>query len=150
VGLCVARPLVFICLRITSAGTGAIASGSDAAFQRALGDFATQTQHPNWRPCRLFVGHSGGAFWSSLMLTLHPERIAAIFFRSGSAFGAWGRGEIPKPELTPAVYTVPFMFNRRREGSGGQVHGPPRLDDRAMWKQWRETRCAGRQCRPIH
>ena len=118
--------------------------GSDAAFQRALGDFAQQTQHPELAtvPWCLW-GHSGGAFWSSLVLTLHPERIAAIFFRSGSAFGAWGRGEIPKPELTPAVYTVPFMFIGGVKEAEDKVHGPPRLDDRAMWKQWREHDAPG-------
>lgn len=85
--------------------------GSDAAFQRALGAFAKQTQHPELTtvPWCLW-GHSGGAFWSSLMLTLHPERIAAIFFRSGCAYGAWTKGEIPEPVVSPAAYTVPFLF----------------------------------------
>jgi len=36
-----------------------------------------------------------------------PSASRRIFFRSGSAFGAWGRGEIPKPSSRRG-YTVPF------------------------------------------
>ena len=77
-------------------------NGSDATFQKALAHFAAESKHPELTtvPWCLW-GHSGGGFWSSLMLTLHPERIAAIFFRSGSAYAIWERGEIPKPTLTP-------------------------------------------------
>ena len=119
-------------------------NGSDATFQRALSDFAKQTQHPelNRVPWCLW-GHSGGGFWSSLMLTLHPERIAAIFFRSGSAFGAWGRGEIPTPELTPVVFTVPFMFIGGVKEAQDKARGPPRIEDRKMWKLWREHDAPG-------
>jgi hypothetical protein len=72
------------------------------------------------------------------MLTLHPERIVAIWFRSGSAFGAWSRGEIPVPELTPAVYAVPVFFNGGAKEVSDPRHGPARVADRAMFKQWRE------------
>ena len=119
-------------------------NGSDAAFQRALQDFAKQSQHPELATAPWCLwGHSGGGFWSSLMLTLHPERIAAIFFRSGSAFGAWTRGEIPQPELTPAVYTVPFLFVGGVKEAQDKTHGPPRIDDRKMWKLWREHDAPG-------
>jgi pimeloyl-ACP methyl ester carboxylesterase len=114
-------------------------NGSDAAFQRALQHFAAESGHPELAtvPWCLW-GHSGGGFWSSLMLTLHPERIAAIFFRSGSAFGAWTKGEIPQPTLTPAVYEVPFLFIGGVKEAQDKVHGPPRVFDRAMWTLWRE------------
>ena len=118
--------------------------GSDAAFQRALGDFAKQTQHPELTtvPWCLW-GHSGGAFWSSLMLTLHPERIAAIFFRSGCAYGAWTKGEIPEPVVSPAAYTVPFLFIGGVKEAQDKVHGPPRLFDKAMWNLWRSHGAPG-------
>ena len=118
--------------------------GSDAAFQRALSDFAKQTHHPELTtvPWCLW-GHSGGAFWSSLMLTLHPGRIAAIFFRSGSAYGAWTKGEILEPQLSPAVYTVPFLFIGGVKEAEDKVHGPPRLFDRAMWSLWRSKGAPG-------
>ncbi len=119
-------------------------NGSDVVFQKALAHFGEVSHHPELStvPWCLW-GHSGGGFWSSLMLTMHPERIAAIFFRSGSAFGIWEKGDIPKPTLTPAVYTVPFMFIGGVKEAQDKAHGPPRLADRAMWKLWREHGAPG-------
>jgi hypothetical protein len=114
-------------------------NGSDQAFLQSLADFARQSGHAELEqvPWCLW-GHSGGGFWSSLMLTLHPERIAAIWFRSGSAFAAWEKGEIPKPQLTPIVYQVPLLFNGGVKEADDKRHGPGRVGDRAMFKAWRE------------
>jgi pimeloyl-ACP methyl ester carboxylesterase len=114
-------------------------NGSEKTFLKALSDFAAQSGHSELEkvPWCLW-GHSGGGFWSSLMLTLHPERIAAIWLRSGSAFGAWSKGEIPAPELAPAVYEVPMMFNGGVKEADDKRHGPARVADRAMFKAWRE------------
>ncbi len=119
-------------------------NGSDAVFQKALSHFAAESQHPELTtvPWCLW-GHSGGGFWSSLMLTLHPERIAAIFLRSGSAYAVWERGEIPKPTLTPAVYAVPFLFIGGVKEALDKAHGPARVGDRAMLKAWREHGAPG-------
>ena len=119
-------------------------NGSDVVFQKALGHFAEESHHPELTtvPWCLW-GHSGGGFWSSLMLTLHPERIAAIFYRSGSAYAIWERGEIPKPHLTPAVYEVPFLFIGGVKEAEDKSHGPARLGDRAMLKAWREHGAPG-------
>lgn len=112
--------------------------GSDKTFLRALSELGAASQHPELAtvPWCLW-GHSGGGFWSSLMLTLHPERIAAIFYRSGSAYAIWQRGEIPAPTLTPAVYDVPFMFIGGDKEAEDKSHGPARIGDRAMLKDWR-------------
>jgi poly(3-hydroxybutyrate) depolymerase len=114
-------------------------NGSEKTFLRALSDFAKQSNHPELDkvPWALW-GHSGGGFWSSLMLTLHPDRIAAIWFRSGSAFGAWTKGEIPTPTLSNAVYQVPLMFNGGVKEEQDPKHGPARVNDRAMFAAWRE------------
>ena len=119
-------------------------NGSDVTFQRALSHFAAETKHPELAsvPWCLW-GHSGGAFWSSLMLALHPGRIAAIFFRSGSAFSVWERGEIPKPTIPEAAYRVPFMFIGGAKEATDPRHGPARIGDRAMFKQWREHDAPG-------
>ena len=114
-------------------------NGSEKAFLRALSDFAKEPGHAELDKVPWVLwGHSGGGFWSSLMLTLHPERIAAIWFRSGSAFGAWTKGEIPAPTLTDAVYQVPLMFNGGLKEESDKRHGPARVNDRAMFKFWRE------------
>lgn len=114
-------------------------NGSDKTFQRSLGDFARQSGHPELEkvPWCLW-GHSGGGFWSSLMLTLHPERVAAIWLRSGSAYGAWSKGEIPVPELPESVFRVPVMFNGGAKEETDPHHGFARVADRAMFKIWRE------------
>ena len=119
-------------------------NGSDVMFQKALRHFAEASHHPELTtvPWCLW-GHSGGGFWSSLMLTLHPERIAAIFFRSGSAYAIWERGEIAKPTLTPPVYEVPFLFIGGVKEAQDKSHGPARLGDQAMLKVWREHGAPG-------
>ncbi len=114
-------------------------NGSDKTFLRSLTDFASQSAHPELGkvPWCLW-GHSGGGFWSSLMLTLHPDRIAAIWLRSGSAFGAWTKAEIPMPELADAIYRVPMMFNGGIKEETDPHHSAARVADRTMFRAWRE------------
>ena len=87
-------------------------NGSDAVFQRALQDLAQRSGHPEvaTAPWCLW-GHSGGGFWASLMLAAHPDRIVAIFCRSGAATSAWKRGEIPKPQFPDSAFGVPICLN---------------------------------------
>jgi hypothetical protein len=113
-------------------------NGSDKTFLRALSELAEKSKHPELErvPWCLW-GHSGGGFWASLMQTLHPDRIVAIWFRSGTAFGTWEKGEIPKPELSDAVYQVPAMAN-----PGAKEKGDKRFDGAwtgtlAMFKAYR-------------
>ncbi len=56
-------------------------------------------------------GHSGGGFWSSLMQTLYPERIVAIWLRSGTAYYAWRDGQIEMPTFPPAMFGIPVLAN---------------------------------------
>lgn len=87
-------------------------NGSANTFLKSLDDFAAQLQHPelNAVPWCLW-GHSGGGFWASLMQTMYPERIAAIWFRSGGAINAWAKDEIPRPQFPPASFGIPAMCN---------------------------------------
>ena len=98
-------------------------NGSHKTFLKALHELAGQSQHAELDgvPWCLW-GHSGGAFWSSLMQTMYPERIVAIWFRSGTAFAVWEKGEIPKPEISEAVYRIPAMCN-----PGGKEKDDPRF-----------------------
>ncbi len=87
-------------------------NGSGAVFLRALGDLAARTSHPELEhvPWCLW-GHSGGGFWASLMQTLHPDRIAAAWLRSGTAFAAWMKGDIEKPDVPDATFAIPTICN---------------------------------------
>lgn len=86
--------------------------GSEASFLRSLHDLAAASGHPEIeRAPWCLWGHSGGGFWASLMQTRHPERIAAIWFRSGTAFSTWESGAIPKPEIPAAAMRIPMMCN---------------------------------------
>ncbi len=86
--------------------------GSRARFLQALDDLASRSSHPELAtvPWCLW-GHSGGAFWTSLMMTSDPDRIVAAWLRSGTAFATWEKGEIPRPEIPEATYRIPTMCN---------------------------------------
>lgn len=87
-------------------------NGSAKTFLQATRDLAVKSGRAELAsvPWCLW-GHSGGGFWASLMQTLYPERIVAIWLRSGTALATWEKGEIPKPEISQAVYGIPVMCN---------------------------------------
>jgi hypothetical protein len=87
-------------------------NGSARTFLRALKELASKAKHPELEtvPWCLW-GHSGGGFWASLVQTLYPERVVAIWLRSGTAFATWEKGAVAKPTLSAAVYTIPVMCN---------------------------------------
>ena len=79
-------------------------NGSHKTFLKALKEFAAQSKHAELAevPWALW-GHSGGGSWAGGMQGLYPERIAAIWFRSGSV--------APTPETPEAAYRIPMMCN---------------------------------------
>ena len=83
--------------------------GSDQTFLRALDELSAQAKHPELAtvPWALW-GHSGGGIWSDVMTTLHPERVAAVFLRSGSFRDRPG---FPQLETPAAAFAVPVMGN---------------------------------------
>jgi hypothetical protein len=118
-------------------------NGSDQAFLRAIDDFAARSGREELRsvPWCLW-GHSGGAFWASLMQTLHPERIVAVWLRSGTAYPAWTSGEVPAPTISAEVYRIPTMLN---PGIKESTDGRPIaawLGSSAMFKDFREQHAA--------
>jgi pimeloyl-ACP methyl ester carboxylesterase len=94
-------------------------NGSEQTFLHSLQDFAEASDHPELTtvPWCLW-GHSGGAFWASLMQVKHPERIVAIWFRSGTAYASWEKGEIPAPTIPESAYQVPAMCNPGAKENG--------------------------------
>jgi hypothetical protein len=83
--------------------------GSDKTFLKALGELAVQAKHAELAtvPWALW-GHSGGGIWSDVITTLYPDRVAAVFLRSGSFLNRPG---FPQPETPAAAYAVPVMGN---------------------------------------
>jgi len=88
-------------------------NGSDATFQRSLADLGAQSGHPELAtvPWALW-GHSGGGHWAGGMLMLHPQRIAAVWLRSGVPLFEPIEGRAIKPHTLPeAALEVPVMCN---------------------------------------
>ncbi|MBM3844894.1 MAG: hypothetical protein FJ405_01235 [Verrucomicrobia bacterium] len=103
-------------------------NGSGQVFLKALNDLAASTGHPELATAPWCLwGHSGGAFWSSLMLASHPERIVAIWLRSGSSVQAWQKGEIPQPTYSAPAWSVPVAIN-----PGLKERGDARFD--GIWQ----------------
>ncbi len=87
--------------------------GSDARFQQALADLGAQAGHPEMSrvPWALW-GHSGGGHWAGGMLMLHPDRIAAVWLRSGVPLFEKADGRAIEPHtLNPLAIQVPVMCN---------------------------------------
>ncbi len=58
--------------------------GSERAFLAAIEAFAAQTKHPEIAEAPWVLwGHSGGASWVTATLCRFPERVVAVFARSG-------------------------------------------------------------------
>lgn len=114
-------------------------NGSARAFLNGLRDLAVKSGHPEVEqvPWCLW-GHSGGAFWSTLMQTLYPERIVAIWLRSGTAFYAWEGGEIPLPNLSMEAMMVPMISNPGIKEDGDKQFGRIWSGSVEMFQQYRQ------------
>lgn len=112
--------------------------GSHQTFLRALAEFGATSGHAELaRVPWCLWGHSGGGFWSSLMQTMYPERIVAIWFRSGTAFATWEKGDIPKPEIPAAAYGIPMMMNPGAKENGDKRFSGAWTGSMDMFKAWR-------------
>ena len=113
-------------------------NGSRKAFLRCLADFAALSGHPELEnaPWCLW-GHSGGGFWSSIMQTLDPDRIVAIWFRSGTAFSTWEKGDIPKPDISAAALAIPAMCNPGAKENGDKRFNSAWTGNLAMFQAYR-------------
>ena len=87
-------------------------NGSNQAFLKAIQVLAGQSKYPELATAPWCLwGHSGGGYWASIMQTIHPERIVAIWFQSGTAYSRWESGEIKKPQRPAAMYQIPMVAN---------------------------------------
>ena len=95
-------------------------NGSAAAFRHALADLAVVSERPELGevPWALW-GHSGGATWCGSMMLLYPERVAAVWMRSGVPLltPRAGRAERETIDLPSQPLAMPMMLNLgTREG----------------------------------
>jgi len=86
--------------------------GSEKTFLKALDDLAAKSGHPEIAtvPWALW-GHSGGGIWSDVMAGLHPDRVVAVFMRSGTALMFLSHPEFTRPDVPDALYAIPMMCN---------------------------------------
>jgi pimeloyl-ACP methyl ester carboxylesterase len=86
--------------------------GSEKAFLKALGDLASESNHPELeRAPWVLWGHSGGGIWADVLSTMHPERVVAIWMRSGSAAQFRSHPEFVRVDVPAACYAIPIMLN---------------------------------------
>ncbi len=90
-------------------------NGSEAVFLKGLSDLGAKSGHPELAsvPWALW-GHSGGGAWAGGMTALHPERVAALWLRSGP-FAVESNPDRPRDnpfEFKPALSGVPIMCNQ--------------------------------------
>ncbi|MDF1740301.1 MAG: DUF1080 domain-containing protein [Verrucomicrobiales bacterium] len=89
-------------------------NGSGDAFIKSLTDLGRMSEHPELAtvPWALW-GHSGGGHWAGGMTLLHPEKVAAVWLRSGvPLLNANESRPAIKPHTVPDAATgVPIMCN---------------------------------------
>jgi pimeloyl-ACP methyl ester carboxylesterase len=87
--------------------------GSEKTFLKALNDFSVQTGHAELATVPWVLwGHSAGGIWSDIMSTLHPDRVIAVYCRSGSQPVFFDRPlQVPPTTVTPAACSIPMMLS---------------------------------------
>ncbi|QXD26305.1 hypothetical protein F7C95_07865 [Opitutia bacterium ISCC 51] len=85
-------------------------NGSAEVLVHSLGKLATASGHPEVADAPWCVwGHSGGGYWASTLKLLYPERIVAIWYQSGTAYGR--EGGFTLQDLPAAAYHIPMIAN---------------------------------------
>lgn len=86
--------------------------GSDKTFLKAIDEFAAKSGHAELSvvPWVLW-GHSGGAIWGDMMTLLHPERVAVLWLRSGTAIMRSNWNDFAEYQIPDVAYTVPIICN---------------------------------------
>ena len=86
--------------------------GSDVTFRKSLDDFAAMSGHSELSSAPWCLwGHSGGATWAHVMAALNPDRVVALWLRSGTANMYKPRPNFPDLHIPEAIYSIPAMCN---------------------------------------
>lgn len=76
-------------------------NGSERALLEALKTFAKASEHPELEAAPWAIwGHSGGSIWACELASKFPERVVAVWGRSGAI-----------TDFKPAALAVPIVFN---------------------------------------
>ncbi|MEY5006374.1 MAG: hypothetical protein RI969_1462 [Verrucomicrobiota bacterium] len=119
--------------------------GSGKAFLKALKDLGQASGHPELAEAPWCLwGHSGGGSWASILQAEHPERIIAIWFRSGTAYAYWQNEADGKPGrygppvvLPPEAYGIPMVANPGAKENGDKRFNGAWTGAVAMFKEYR-------------
>ncbi|MFM8549572.1 MAG: hypothetical protein ACKOBS_02695 [Verrucomicrobiota bacterium] len=119
--------------------------GSGKAFLKALKDLGQASGHPELSEAPWCLwGHSGGGSWASILQAEHPERIIAIWFRSGTAYAYWQNEADGKPGrygppvvLPPKAYGIPMVANPGVKEKGDKRFNGAWTGAVAMFKDYR-------------
>ena len=108
--------------------------GSEKAFLKALGDLGAKSGHPELEnvPWVLW-GHSGGGIWADVMSTMHPERVVAMWLRSGSAAIFRTHPEFVQPQVPAACYAIPIMVNPGTKEEKTYKQNPKGMEKGPWW-----------------
>jgi pimeloyl-ACP methyl ester carboxylesterase len=107
-------------------------NGSERAFLRSLVDLGAKSSHPEIETAPWCLwGHSGGGTWASIMQLLHPDRVVAVWLRSGTGFASW------KEEIDDAVYGIPVMCNPGAKEKGDKRFNGAYTGTLAMFQAYR-------------
>ncbi len=94
--------------------------GSEQRFLKALDDLAAQSGRTDLTSAPWVLwGHSGGGIWSDVMATMYPDRVVAMWLRSGSGAMWLGKPRFADFSKSAAVYEIPFMANSGIQEKGG-------------------------------
>lgn len=115
--------------------------GSSTAFREALAEFGRMSGHPELKDAGWALwGHSGGAVWAFRMMLRHPDRVLAVWLRSGRpTMFDWDRrnepGSIPPP--SDLLRSIPVMVNVGAREKGDERFGIAYAESRRFASEWR-------------
>lgn len=110
--------------------------GSEKTFLKAIDDFAAKSGHAELSKVPWILwGHSGGGIWSDVMATLHPDRVAAVWMRSGAAV-------MFRAERVPSAHGHRGRLQGPRDGQSGREGDRP-----VHRRRWPRSSSIGRRGR---
>ena len=90
------------------------------------------------------LGTFGGGIWADVMNTLHPDRIVAMWLRSGSVVQFRTHEEFPQPQVPAAAYANPIMLNPGVKEKATFKPNPKGKEGAVVWQSRHLSRISSR------